>query len=72
MTSKLPRRVARTLSILPLIGTVGLLSACAQPIQLTQAALPCGALVDNSGLLKPTPAANLLLTRAFAVDLDPP
>ena len=59
MTSKSPRRVARTLSILTSIASVGLLSACAQRIQLTQAALPCGQLVDNSGLLKPTPAANL-------------
>ncbi len=60
MTCKSPRRrAARTLSTLALTATAGLLSACAQPIQLTQSALPCGQLVDNSGLLKPTPAANL-------------
>lgn len=59
MKFKSPRRVARPLSILLLIAPAGLLSACAQRIQLTQAALPCGQLVDNSGLLKPTPAAAL-------------
>ena len=54
-----PGRAARILSTLLLIAPVGLLSACAQHIQLTQAALPCGQLVDNSGLLKATPAAAL-------------
>jgi len=58
MTLKSPRRVARPL-ILCSIASAGLLSACAPHIQLSQAALPCGELVDSSGLLKPTPAAAL-------------
>lgn len=55
----LPRRARSILSILLLTAPAGLLSACAQHITLTQAALPCGELVDNSGLLKPTPPAAL-------------
>ena len=52
------RRRVRPL-ILCSIASAGLLSACGPRIQLAQAALPCGELVDSSGLLKPTPPANL-------------
>ena len=58
MSSTSTARVARPL-ILCSIASVGLLSACAPHIQLSQAALPCGELVDSSGLLKATPPAAL-------------
>lgn len=58
MPLTLPHRVARPLILLS-IAPVALLSACAQHIQLAQAALPCGELVDSSGLLKATPPAAL-------------
>ena len=45
--------------ILLLALLVGALSACAAPIVLTQGALPCGEMVEASGLLEPTPGAAL-------------